>query len=761
MMLKILKDRFIRLGRDEDGVAFVITLGVFMFLYVACASVYAVGMAVKEKMHLQGACDAAAYSAAIVQADTFSRIATINRAMSWTYQQMTKRQMDYIVWQWLEETIEHYNFDRNAARQYAWNNNRCSNGGKCNHPFPCYGQGTGWNCSDISLEGNSLRGPYTEAVLRNWARSGFPASLRANSGSFYSRSATLNGLGLQIDDDLLNIYRMSEAVDQLARSLPRRIDDATSAILRANIPNYMTQGDCQYFINQDSSPRTSYFRTFSNTAHDEMIFISYDNNEVKTPSAIFGAGADSWFVRGDGAPRDGGAGIHRSYDHKRPGPPLRANWTWWATGWTCGTTGPYHWRIPNGFKTFCRDSHDTPKCECTNAGAFFGRYISGVRQTTGFDGSVLYNPIYSSSIVRRQMQARCSADNNRRYDNRFMGIRNIPGRGRQIVRARPLKLTEDYFGRAGTITVGLARRNENPWFSIFGRVTGGMYSAFSPVADSWTFCFASAKAGYKLYHEPNDWYINAHLGSKHRTRKLDDWEEKLNGNVRAENGPRDYCIDWKEEESKFAGWYWEYKKDESGRYVRDRNGRRIRETLVTQWTAPSELNPSWRQSWNLVQDDWDAVMIPVRQGGSRAEEVDRWKEDHGQEWDAFWWDWMRQLRHRSRGYRGYESAKDRYPVRYEPVWQPGGVGNIASMLNNANWQRISGRGRSVPNTSVTAGPTYGDGGDPLGGRLAGQIWDDHWRRGIPPPTATGTSQWNIGSPGANLDWNQIENEMYH
>ena len=98
-MLKILHDRLVRLGRDEDGVALVVTLGVFMFLYIACASVYAVGMAVKEKMHLQGACDAAAYSAAIVQSDTFSRIATINRAMSWTYQQMTRRQMDYIVWQ--------------------------------------------------------------------------------------------------------------------------------------------------------------------------------------------------------------------------------------------------------------------------------------------------------------------------------------------------------------------------------------------------------------------------------------------------------------------------------------------------------------------------------------------------------------------------------------------------------------------------------------------------------------------------------------
>lgn len=752
-MLKILKDRFIRLGRDEDGVALVITLGVFMFLYVACASVYAVGMAVKEKMHLQGACDAAAYSAAIVQADTFSRIATINRAMSWTYQQMTRRQMDYIVWQWLLETAKHYGDDENAAAGFV------QTGPGCPNQAILRSRGIGWDIGSLN-DGQWRRNFITLNDRHLWTKNdldglcgkgigSFGNHLLNSHESFYSQRGDLHGdgskrcgLARQINDDLRNIRDMSSTVEILAKSLPDHVKYAVEGVLAANIPSYMHGGDCQYFIEQNQKPLDyyyGYFQPFPNTRGNELVFLSLGNEIYNDPEEAFETGANSWFNRDDEKANQWG--FHRHYLRNRTISPLVSNWNWWAIRWRCmwdPIRKHYDVRVAVATPRNCNHpGHDRCRCSVGENRLLRSSYWRGS----------------SSYSMESTVRSTCYANNSGQYgyDNRFEG--RIDG---QIVRARPLKLKSNYFGKAGTITVGLARRNENPWFSIFGRVTGGMYSAFSPVADSWTFCFASAKAGYKLYHEPNDWYINAHLGSRRRTRKLDDWEEKLNGNVRAENGPRDYCIDWKKEESKFAGWYWEYKRDERGRYVRDENGRRIRETLVTQWTAPSELNPSWRQSWNLVQDDWDAVMVPVRQGGSSALEIDRWREDHQQDWNDYWMGWMRSL---WRG--GWRTANDQAPLRYEPVWQPGGAGNIASMINNANWQRISGRGGSVPNTSVTAGPTYGDRGDPLGGRLAGQIWDDHWRRGMPPPTATGTSQWNIENAGAGLDWNQIENEMYH
>ena len=115
MMLRVLKEKFFRLGHDEDGAALVITLAMFFLMYLGCMGVYAISMAVKERIHLQNAADAAAYSAAVVQADTLSRIATINRAMSWTYVDMTRHQMDYIVRRWLGHTCDHYERDMNGG----------------------------------------------------------------------------------------------------------------------------------------------------------------------------------------------------------------------------------------------------------------------------------------------------------------------------------------------------------------------------------------------------------------------------------------------------------------------------------------------------------------------------------------------------------------------------------------------------------------------------------------------------------------------
>lgn len=113
-MLGVLRDKLLRLGRDEDGAALVITLAIFFLMYLGCMGVYAISMSVKERIQLQNAADAAAYSAAVVQADTLSRIATINRAMSWTYADMTRLQMDYIVLRWLEHTCDHYSEDKDG-----------------------------------------------------------------------------------------------------------------------------------------------------------------------------------------------------------------------------------------------------------------------------------------------------------------------------------------------------------------------------------------------------------------------------------------------------------------------------------------------------------------------------------------------------------------------------------------------------------------------------------------------------------------------
>ena len=71
---------------------------------------------------------------------------------------------------------------------------------------------------------------------------------------------------------------------------------------------------------------------------------------------------------------------------------------------------------------------------------------------------------------------------------------------------------EDEFGEKGTITVGLACYNENPWYGIFQNSAGvgrgilsGIFAAFNPYKDvEWSWAFSSAKAGYKFKNEDLD-----------------------------------------------------------------------------------------------------------------------------------------------------------------------------------------------------------------------------------------------------------------
>lgn len=105
-------------GRDERGFVVMTVLCVFLFLFVLCCSIYAVGETVRQKIRLQNACDAAAYSAAVVQADGLSRMATVNRAMSWTYVHMCNQQMEYITYRWMRLVAKRFWQDHANAKGY-------------------------------------------------------------------------------------------------------------------------------------------------------------------------------------------------------------------------------------------------------------------------------------------------------------------------------------------------------------------------------------------------------------------------------------------------------------------------------------------------------------------------------------------------------------------------------------------------------------------------------------------------------------------
>ena len=132
-VLETVKRKLQELIRDDSGVAMAYTVVVFLFFFMLCASVYAMTENIRQKIDLQNACDAAAYSGAVVQADMLSRLAVLNRALSWTYSETNKRHMDYTVDDWLQRTVNEYDRIAQAAKDYNASGNcgRCGNGSYC------------------------------------------------------------------------------------------------------------------------------------------------------------------------------------------------------------------------------------------------------------------------------------------------------------------------------------------------------------------------------------------------------------------------------------------------------------------------------------------------------------------------------------------------------------------------------------------------------------------------------------------------------
>ena len=339
----ILVERLRKLLHDDSGVAMMITLAVFLFLYLLCSATYAFGTTIQEKIELQNACDAAVYSAALVEADGLSRMAMVNRALAWTYAQTVKHRMDYIVYKWLELTHKRFGEDMEACRDFNAEKSglayflgegryRYTGAGKSHcddghHSEDLDGTKGSWFCGWTPGQGHSIRLGYfskddvtaaNESLDVNRIYGGhiyyedIQGYLRSIQAAFgqgvnnnYSPTANLESI-IKNDDKVIT------ALHSQLLSIPQKINsqmaEAAKITLKNNLPldnfeEYRILFKAPTFVNpyanedNGSMKFASVLAPFRNTEEDELEFLSAC---MKTSDfqKIFGDGIDQWFIRG-------------------------------------------------------------------------------------------------------------------------------------------------------------------------------------------------------------------------------------------------------------------------------------------------------------------------------------------------------------------------------------------------------------------------------------------------------------------------------
>ena len=300
-MRKILKQRLTALAEDESGVAFAFTVTAALILFLFGAAVYACGETVRERIELQNTADAAAYSGALVQADTLSRIAVINKAMAWNYVMMTRRQMDHIVDVWLGRVLKAYENDKNTTRM---TQNICA----C-HPRFEYAN---WRVGVMPGGGG---GEVTHQLIRlNESQDVMIPVISAARGghSAYNPVSTLNSLRQCV-------AAMNQAEKELVSDMKKRIENAVEFAVKADAS--LTENDkkvkpqreidWELYGLQDAS---RYFEILKN---DESRFLRF-GEFTGSAQSVFGNGADVWITKA------GGEGFQRNY--RQSARSLTARW---------------------------------------------------------------------------------------------------------------------------------------------------------------------------------------------------------------------------------------------------------------------------------------------------------------------------------------------------------------------------------------------------------------------------------------------------
>ena len=469
---------------DSKGAALAITLAFVMPIYLLVIGIYGIGEVVRNKIELQNAADAAAYSAAVVQADYLSRIATVNKAMAWTYVDMQKRSLDWAMDSFCKYVFTQFQEDLNKARR---NNQPCH----MHVPGVHYNCGTDLLVYDFALlfSGTGLGVPELAKEFNGqntWNRFLLLQAYHTAAAEFQGKGSIVNSV--KVLGYSYNLIEMMSKLNKLREEYPKKVKEAAQQIAVAN----MMECKDEYMIHVSLDETLTVFSTLLNTEENEKDFIAFADPTLKdfSPKKVFGPGTDDWIVRAKTP------GFSRVY--KQTKTHLYAKWDWFWTRWVHVNLLEIQLHLPPFLG---------------------GDYKRGHPEYHGYDSFFKY--------IQKDMPI-----------------------GLVVAPAIPLTLSPLFFGKSGAITVAIARKTSNP-FSVFGwggsrsLTAPSILSAFNPSVaggnrPEYMCAIASARAGYKAYEK-----------DKEKKRKSSDYN---------------------------IGY--EYARGE--------------------------------KIWNLVETDWDGVMLPVR-----------------------------------------------------------------------------------------------------------------------------------------------------
>lgn len=281
-MTAILKQKMMELGRDESGVAFAFTVTVSLIIFLFGFAVYACGETVRQRIELQNAADAAAYSGALVQADTISRIAVINKAMAWNYVMMTRRQMDHIVGVWLGKVTERWLHDCSVTA-VAQQTCAC-----CWHKI----EALNWRVG-VDPAGGASEGIAHQVIRLNESQNvGIPEILAGRAAE-----AAQNPVSL-LSSLRKCVASMNQAEKELISGMKKRIENAVEFVLNANVS--LTENDrktrkkrkIQWSL-YELKDAGRYFEALK--SKEESRFLGFGDFSGSTVETL-GTGANTWLT---------------------------------------------------------------------------------------------------------------------------------------------------------------------------------------------------------------------------------------------------------------------------------------------------------------------------------------------------------------------------------------------------------------------------------------------------------------------------------